>query len=85
MLFLFIKCSPPARAQTIVSVTVSEWHENGQEHRGRYNIIMIPVAAGALYPFTGFMLNPMVAGAAMAFSSVSVVFNSLRLRGRRID
>ena len=50
-----------------------------------YNIIMIPVAAGALYPFTGFMLNPMVAGAAMAFSSVSVVFNSLRLRGRRID
>ncbi len=42
MLFLFVRCSPPVRAQTIVSVTVSEWHENGQEHHGRYNIIMIP-------------------------------------------
>ncbi len=50
-----------------------------------YNIITIPVAAGVLYPFTGFMLNPMIAGAAMAFSSVSVVTNSLRLRSKRID
>lgn len=47
-----------------------------------YNIITIPVAAGFLYPFTGFLLNPMFAGAAMAFSSVSVVTNSLRLRNR---
>ncbi len=45
-----------------------------------YNIIGIPVAAGALYPFFHILLNPMLASAAMAFSSVSVVSNSLRLR-----
>lgn len=45
-----------------------------------YNIIAIPVAAGLLYPFTGFLLSPMIAGAAMAMSSVTVVLNSLRLK-----
>ncbi len=45
-----------------------------------YNLIAIPIAAGVLIPWNGFMLNPMVAGAAMAFSSLSVVLNSLRLR-----
>ena len=45
-----------------------------------YNIIGIPIAAGALYPVNGFLLDPMIAGAAMALSSVSVVSNSLRLR-----
>ncbi|NVJ45992.1 MAG: HAD-IC family P-type ATPase, partial [Cytophagia bacterium] len=48
-----------------------------------YNVIAIPVAAGILYPVNGFLLNPMVAGGAMAFSSFSVVLNSLRLKVRK--
>jgi len=46
-----------------------------------YNIVLIPVAMGALYPFTGTLLSPVLAAAAMAMSSVSVVTNALRLRG----
>lgn len=50
-----------------------------------YNVVGIPLAAGVVYPFAGVLLSPVFAGFAMASSSVSVVFNSLRLRGLNID
>lgn len=49
-----------------------------------YNVVGIPIAAGFLYPFTGILLNPAIAGGAMAFSSVSVVLNALQLRKVRV-
>jgi Cu2+-exporting ATPase len=49
-----------------------------------YNVVGIPIAAGILYPLNGFLLNPMIAGAAMALSSLSVVANSLRLRSAKL-
>ncbi|MGB9476336.1 MAG: copper-translocating P-type ATPase [Candidatus Udaeobacter sp.] len=49
-----------------------------------YNAVGVPVAAGALYPFFGLLLSPMIAGAAMSFSSVSVILNALRLRSIKL-
>ena len=50
-----------------------------------YNTLGVPIAAGVLYPFFGILLSPMIAAAAMSFSSVSVIANSLRLRNTTID
>jgi Cu+-exporting ATPase len=49
-----------------------------------YNSVGVPVAAGALYPFVGLLLSPMLAAAAMSFSSVSVIANALRLRRAKL-
>lgn len=50
-----------------------------------HNLIGVPIAAGALYPWFGLLLNPMIASAAMALSSVSVIGNALRLRSATLD
>jgi len=50
-----------------------------------YNALGVPIAAGLLYPFLGLLLSPMVASAAMTFSSVSVIANALRLRKAKLS
>lgn len=69
-----------ARAQTLSRATVRNMRQN-LWFAFAYNALGIPIAAGVLYPFFGLVLSPMIAAAAMSLSSVSVVGNSLRLRG----
>jgi P-type Cu+ transporter len=67
------------RARTLARATVTNIKQN-LFFAFAYNIIGIPVAAGVLYPWFGILLSPMIAAAAMSFSSVSVIANALRLR-----
>lgn len=71
------------KAIKLSKMTVSGIHQN-LFWAFIYNIIGIPIAAGVLYPINGFLLDPMIAGAAMALSSVSVVSNSLRLKLKKL-
>jgi len=57
---------------------MSDLHMHHDDHE-IYNVLGIPIAVGALYPFFGLLLSPIIAAAAMSFSSVSVIVNALRL------
>jgi len=70
-------------ARSVSRATVSNMKEN-LWFAFAYNALGIPIAAGILYPFTGLLLSPMIAAAAMSLSSVSVVMNALRLRSAKI-
>ena len=72
-----------AKAIQLSELTIKKIHQN-LFWAFFYNTAGIPIAAGILYPFTGFLLNPMIAGAAMALSSVSVVGNTLLLKMRKL-
>jgi Cu+-exporting ATPase len=72
-----------ARARALSRATMANIGQNLWFAFG-YNALGVPVAAGVLYPFAGLLLNPVIAAAAMSFSSVSVIANALRLRGLRL-
>jgi Cu+-exporting ATPase len=71
------------RARRLSEATITNIRQN-LVFAFAYNALGIPIAAGVLFPFTGLLLSPMIAAAAMSFSSVSVIANALRLRGMRL-
>ena len=73
-----------ARARQLSQATVGNMKQN-LTFAFLYNGLGVPVAAGVLYPLTGLLLSPMIAALAMSLSSVSVVFNALRLGNTRIE
>ena len=72
-----------ARARTLSRATMRNIRQN-LFFAFVYNSVGVPIAAGVLYPFFGLLLSPMIAAAAMSFSSVSVITNALRLRKLRL-
>jgi P-type Cu+ transporter len=72
-----------ARARTLSRATMQNIRQN-LFFAFIYNVVGVPIAAGVLYPFFGLLLSPIIASAAMTFSSVSVITNALRLRNLKM-
>ena len=72
------------RARTLSRATMAQHPAEPAVSRSCYNALGVPIAAGLLYPWFGILLSPMIAAAAMSWSSVSVIANALRLRRVRI-